>query len=95
VYNEGVTIYSDSNCKNKIQNAKGIILKTDSPSGAHTFYRIFPSTKTHFKKDKRVAWEWSFDNVWSDAWYKDPDTGEIKLAWNSSAEFVGRNLDDI
>ncbi|MCH8079034.1 MAG: hypothetical protein IIA06_04550 [Proteobacteria bacterium] len=95
IHNEGVTIYSDSICKNEIPNAKGIILKTFSSSGAHVFYRIFPSTRTHFKKGIRVAWEWSFENTWNDAWYKDPETNEIKLAWNSSAEFIGRNLDDI
>ena len=95
VHHEGVTIYSDSNCKNVIPNAKGIILKTSSSSGAHVFYRIFPSTRTHFKKGIRVAWEWSFENVWKNAWYKDPDTNEIKSAWSSSAEFIGRNLDDI
>ena len=43
----------------------------------------------------RVAWEWSFDNVWSEAWYKDPETNEIKSAWHSAAEFIGRNLDDL
>ncbi len=95
VHNEGVTIYSDPSCTKEIQGAKGIILRTESPSGAQTYYRIFPSTKTHFKKGKRVAWEWGFEKTWSDAWYKDPDSGEIKRAWNSAAEFIGRNLDDI
>ena len=95
VHNAGTPIFSDPNCTNEIVNAKGIILKTKSSSGANTFYRIFPSTRTHFVKGKRVAWEWSFDNVWNAAWYRDPDTGEIKQAWISSAEFIGRNLDDI
>jgi len=95
VHHEGVTIYSDESCNNEIPGAKGIILKSSSSSGARTFYRIFPSTRTHFKKGKRVAWEWGFENTWRDAWYKDPETNEIKLAWNSSAEFVGRNLDNI
>jgi hypothetical protein len=27
-------------------------------------------------------------------WYRDPDTGELALAWDGSLEFVGRNLDD-
>ena len=95
VHNEGVPIYSDLACEHEIQGVKGIILRTESPSGARTFYRIFPSTRTHFKKDKRVAWEWSFERNWKDAWYKDPETNEIKQAWNSSAEFVGRSLEDV
>lgn len=95
VHYKGVPVYSDPDCKQQIPNVKGVILRTESPSGARVFYRIFPSTKTHFRKGKRVAWEFSFENTWSDAWYRDPETGEIKLAWNSAAEFVGRNLEDI
>jgi len=95
VYHPGVKVYSDLDCKNEISNTKGVILETSSPSGAKTFYRIFPTTKTHFQKGRRVAWEWSNEHRWGDAWYKDPDTNEIKLAWNSSMEFVGRNLDEI
>ncbi|OGW04364.1 MAG: hypothetical protein A2Z59_13805 [Nitrospinae bacterium RIFCSPLOWO2_02_39_17] len=95
VHNGGVTIYSDPACQHEIQGAKGIILRTESSSGARTFFRIFPSTRTHFKKGKRVSWEWSFEKTWAEAWYKDPDTSEIKQAWSSSAEFIGRNLDDV
>jgi len=95
VYHPGVKVYSDQKCKNEIENTKGVILETSSPSGAKMFYRIFPTTKTHFKKGQRVAWEWSDEQVWKEAWYRDPDTNEIKLAWSSSMEFVGRNLDEI
>lgn len=95
VHHEGVPIYSDPECTNEIKGVKGIILKTSSSSGARTFFRIFPSTRTHFKKGKRVAWEWSFEKKWDDAWYRDPDTNEMERAWNSSAEFIGRNLDDV
>jgi hypothetical protein len=95
VHHPGVTVYSDPECKNEIDGVKGVILKSASSSGAHIFYRIFPTTKTHFKKGHRVAWEWSNENSWSDAWYKDPESGEIKLAWNSALEFVGRDLGEI
>lgn len=95
VHHEGVPVYSDPDCKHEIPNVKGVILRTESPSGARVFYRIFPSTKSHFKKGKRVAWEWSFENTWSDVWYRDPETSEVKPAWSSSAEFIGRNLEDI
>jgi hypothetical protein len=58
-------------------------------------FRIYPSTKTHFKKGKQVAWEWDMSKTWGPLWYKDPQTDEMKSAWSSSAEFVGRNLEDI
>ena len=95
VHNEGVPVYSDPDCRHEIQGVKGVVLRTESPSGARVFYRIFPSTKTHFKKNERVAWEWSFEKTWNDAWYRDPETNKIKQAWNSSAEFVGRSLKDV
>lgn len=95
VHCTGVQLYSDPECKTPIENGKGIILKSASSSGAKMFYRIFPTTRTHFKKGQKVAWEWSFENTWSDAWYKDPETNEIKQAWNSSAEFIGRHLDEV
>ncbi len=95
VYHPGVEIFSDSECKVKIDNAKGIILKSQSPSGAKTFYRIFPTTRKNYIKGNKVSWEWSFKNRWSSAWYKDPDSGEVKPAWSSSAEFTGRHLDEV
>ena len=95
VHHTAVDIYSDPKCSIPIENGKGVILKSASSSGAKIFYRIFPTTRSHFQKGKKVAWEWSFDNTWSDAWYKDPETNEIKLAWNSSAEFIGRHLDEV
>lgn len=95
VHHPGVQIYSDPECTSPIRNGKGIILKSASSSGAKIFYRIFPTTRTHFEKGRKVAWEWSHENTWSDAWYKDPETSEIKLAWNSSMEFIGRHLDEV
>lgn len=95
VHHPGVEVYSDPECKNIIKGTKGVILKSASSSGARIFYRIFPTTKTYFKKGHRVTWEWSVENTWSDAWYRDIETNEIKLAWNSSAEFVGRDLGEI
>lgn len=95
VYHPRVDIFHDPQCKNLIPNAKGIILETESPGGTKKWFRIFPTTKSHFQKGKRVAWEWSFENTWGPAWFKDPDTNEIKVAWSSSAEFVGRHLDEV
>jgi hypothetical protein len=95
VHHEGVPVYSDPHCIHELLNVKGVILQTESPSGAQVSYRIFPSTKSHFKKGERVAWEWSFKNIWPETWYRDPETDEIKPAWTSSAEFIGRHLEDV
>ena len=95
VYHEGVPVHSDQECLHEIPGVKGIILKTESSSGAATMYRIFSSTRTYFEKGKRVSWEWNLAKTWSDAWYRDPDSNQVKLAWNSSGEFIGRHFDDL
>lgn len=95
VYNSGVDIYADPLGKQVLANVKGVILETESPGGATKTRRIYPSTKTHFQKGKRVAWEWSDEHEFGESWYRDPDTGNIEYAWKSSLEFVGRHLGDI
>ena len=95
VYETQIPIYLDPRCKDRISDATGVILESRSASGLQTAYRIFPTTRTHFEKGRRVAWEWNMNNVWEGAWYRDPqDLEKIKLAWNGSAEFIGRHLED-
>jgi hypothetical protein len=95
VYHTGVDIFLDEGCIDKIQGAKGLILQTTSPGGAIRSHRIFPTTRTNYVKGKQVAWEWNSGRKWEAAWYRDPDTSEIKYAWGGSMEFVGRHLEDI
>ncbi|MGB8313578.1 MAG: hypothetical protein WCE69_03740 [Aestuariivirga sp.] len=95
VYSPSTALYADPECKTLVTDGKGIILETESPGGARKNLRIFPSTRTHFQKGRRVAWEWNFDKRWGPAWYRDPETNEIRSAWLSSTEFIGRHLDDI
>ena len=94
VHHEGVSVYSDEKCFHELPGVKGVIIKSESSSGATTVYRIFPSTQTNFKRGNRVSWEWNLDNTWLDAWYRDPDSDQIKSAWSSSGEFVGRNFEE-
>lgn len=95
VYHPGVELFSDPELTQVIQNAKGVILETTAPGGATKTFRIFPTTQTHFKKGQQVAWEWCMQNTWGRSWYRDPDTGEAKCAFLSSAEFVGRHFDEL
>ena len=82
-------------CENKRTDVKGVVLETDSPDRIAKTIRIFPTTKEHFIKGKQVAWEWDGSHGWGQSWYRDPDTSEVKPAWGSSLEFVGRHLDEI
>jgi hypothetical protein len=95
VYHPGVQIFQDTRCTVPFPEGKGIVLETTSPGGVRKSKIICPSTSTHFLKGKRVAWEWNLGKRWPAAWYRDPDTDEIKSAWGASGEFVGRHLDDL
>jgi hypothetical protein len=94
VYHPGVVLFLDEKAKIKLSDVVGVILDTTSPGGAKHEKRIFP-TRRKYKKGQQLSWEWSFDNVWQSTWYRDPDTKKIKQAWGSSAEFVGRPLEEI
>lgn len=95
VYHPGVDLFASEELTDLIPNVKGVILETTAPGGATKTFRIFPTTKTHFQKGHQVAWEWNMQNGWGPSWYRDPDTGEVKSAFHSAAEFVGRHLDEL
>jgi len=76
----GVPIYSDDSGAIELPG-KGFILSTTSPGGAVTTRRIFPRTRDHFTRGMVVAWEWSMEHVWPEAWYRDPDTKQMTVAW--------------
>lgn len=95
VYHPGVDLYADPQGRHVQVGSKGVILETESPGGATTSRRIYPTTRDHFQKGKRVAWEWNLDHIYGEMWYQDPDTQQMEKAWDSSMEFVGRHLEDL
>lgn len=95
VYKHDIVIYKDTNCTIPYEKGKAIILDTHSPNDASQSKRIFPTTKTGFKVGTQLTWEWSFNNQWDETYYIDPDTKEKKCAWSSSAEFVGRDIQEV
>jgi hypothetical protein len=94
VHHPGVALFSDGNASKEMPGVKGLILKTTSPGGAITEMRIFPTTRGTYVVGRQVTWEWDSTRSWHEAWYRDPDTGAVKKAWDGSLEFVGRHLDD-
>ena len=95
VHHPGVEVFSDREGKTLRAGVRAIVLETTSPGGAKTTRRVYPTTRTHFEKGMRVAWDWSFDLGWGESWYRDPHSGLIEYGWTSSAEFIGRDLNDI
>jgi len=94
VYRTDIDLFSNENCTVSVSDAKGVALERISSSGERDM-RIFPTTKTHFQTGQEVAWEWNMAKVWGQTWCRDPQTRQIKRAWVSSAEFIGRHLEDI
>jgi hypothetical protein len=95
VYHPGVQLYADPEGQQVSNKGMGVVLETESPGGATKTLRVYPTTRTHFQKGKRVAWEWNLDRVFEESWYRNPDTGHVEYGWSQSAEFVGRHLEDL
>lgn len=95
VYHPGVEVYSLPDGRGIRPDIKAVVLETTSPGGAAKSLRAFPTTRTHFQKGKRVAWEWNRDLIVGESWYRHPDTDEITYGWTESMEFVGRSLEDV
>lgn len=90
-----VPIYLDSEGEKPAPEGHAIILCCQSPGGTQSSLRIFPTEQNHFIVGQMVAWEWANnEKVWPECWYRDPDSGQIKYAWTSSCEFIGRLLQD-
>ena len=92
VVDPNVPLFSDANGRHKVAIGHGVLLRTTSPGGTSSSLRIFPTTRTDLVPGREVTWEWSFDHVWDETWYRDPENGAIVYAWTSSAEFRGRHL---
>jgi hypothetical protein len=96
VLHPGVDVYADPEGQRILDGVRGVILESRGPDAtAMLSRRMFATTKTHFQKGKRVAWEWEVDRAFGAAWYRDPDTQEIKQAWSGSLNLVGRHLEDL
>lgn len=95
VYEPTVQVFSDEGLTLPFPNVHGVLLETHSPGGASKTLCIYPTSRDHFRKGKQVSWEWNMSLVVGPAWYRDTTTGEAKQAWLSSAEFIGRHLDEL
>ena len=87
-----VPLFSDEYCKNPTEKGFGIILKSISPGNTKINYQIFPTLKNYEYTGIEVTWEWNMGDIWQECYYRDPNTNEIKQAWGSSAEFIGRDV---
>jgi hypothetical protein len=87
-----VPIFSDDKCEHSIPNVMGLMLTTISPGRATISHRIFPTTRNWYQTGQEVTWEWNLALQIGEAWYRNPNSNSIELAWSGSLEFVGRPL---
>jgi uncharacterized protein YutE (UPF0331/DUF86 family) len=88
-----VPFFSDPAATVRVEGARAVILETTPSDGGHV-YAAYPTTKA-YERGQMLSWEWNMRKVWGRSWYKDPQSGETKLGWDSAAEFVGRPLETI
>jgi len=82
-----IPLFSDADANVPVTNASGAIIDI----GMGTERAIVP-TRSRFHQGMHVTLEWNMSSQWRDTWYRDPETGEIKKAWQEATEFVGRPI---
>jgi hypothetical protein len=87
-----VPLFADEGCSTSVNTAHGVIVRSASPARHVLTHRIFPTTRKYQVGDE-VTWEWNSSHVWGVTWYRDAEFG-VQQAWTSSAEFVGRAVED-
>jgi hypothetical protein len=92
VYWPCAELFSDPEGKNRLEGVCGVMFETRGPTGDHL---IFPTKRKDYQRGQRLSWEWYAGKVYGETWYKVPDSGEIKRAWLGSAEFAGRDIEDL
>ena len=90
-----VFVCSDPACSIVRQDVRGVILESFGAKGESQGRHIHASRK-HYVGGQSVSWEWDTRGPgWGETWYRDPQSGEVKLAWSEASEFIGRPLEEI
>jgi hypothetical protein len=95
VVESGATLYSMSECLpvNVWAGIKGVAIRSVQP-GLPDKLRWFP-TSSQYTPGERVSFEVDAVNHYGDAWFRDSNSGEIKVAWNKQTPlFQGRAIGD-
>ncbi len=87
-------LYSDPNATQLREGVSGVILRGFDEAGRGGQTQAFPTTKP-MRQGSSVTWEWNMGNSWGKSWYRDPISSEICHAFDSAAEFIGRDLEDL
>ncbi len=94
VLRSNVPLFLDEQLLRPLEGATGVLLESQEgdPVG---HVRIFPTTKTAYRERMEVSWEWNMSRVFPGCWYREELGGEVRKAFDSAAEFVGRDVSTI
>jgi hypothetical protein len=95
VAHAGLELYADGAGTQVIPGGKAMILEAKKSTGEPAGTNVVPTTRADYRLGQRVAWEWNPAKVFSEAWYRDPESGKIKHGWSQAMEFSGRPLDEV
>jgi hypothetical protein len=94
IENPKIEIFYDKECKQKNHDAFGVMIKEVNSITKSTRIDIYPTTNI-YSKGVSVSWEWNLNVVFRCAYFIHPETKEVLKAWDQSALFIGRNIEEI
>ncbi len=95
VYEPRVEIFRDPDGRDPYEEGHAVVIESRHPDGSTDAIQAFPTPRTDLERGKEVSWEWNFDRIWPEAWYRDPRSGKMTYGWTEAAEFIGRHIEDL
>lgn len=85
-----VDVYKDQLLTTLVEETSGVMLVELDDQGKALRTSVYPRGDAYARRSF-VSWEWNQNRDFRhEAWYRDPETKNGKLAWSSSATFTGR-----
>jgi len=86
-------LYSDPDGKHPYPDLRAVVLSNEAkPGRGRVTESAHPVRPGAFLVGQKVSWHWDMSHVVGEAWYHDPQTGNPKYGWTSSALFDGKPL---
>lgn len=89
VLHADLPLYSDPECKTRVEGASLIVLRSEDPKQPHQVQECMP-TRKKYKAGQLVRWDLNNKQVWQNCWYRNPETGNAEMAWTQAVEFMGK-----
>ena len=89
VLRANLPLYSDSECKMRVEDASLIVLESEDPKQQHSVRECMP-TRKKYVTGQLVQWNLNNKKVWQNCWYRNPESGAAEMAWVQAVEFIGK-----